>query len=493
MKIESEVVDDNSSNNENGTTESLLDLFNNIFENENFESDYDRDRIRYIVEYVDMTLAYIEGKISIATANTLYQNLRKYNSSRTGLGNPTSIANPAWLYQYRENVLYLLKNQHKNSDTYYLALPFYNTDFYPNIGPYFEVIQYFAKNPLSSFVSASRDLSISPESISRKYKEIESLYCFRVGGYSNRRLFGLRTFILFFELKSKSDMILIKELMPSIPYYHLFSEDIISNHHYISFILPNDQDAIDSFRESISQFALFFFQFWRLDEILSVNLIAWTDNFSRSGWSIPKIILENRFPGSLSDDKKPKICRLNNPRLTLRDFITLDTLVCNLHQSARVISGSAIAKRYEITEREAYYRKRKLFREDVIIPFPVWQDKELHSLRLEVICNKEVSYRLISAVQECTISTYGFTSKGVIFFLNVPYSHLNPYISYFESLLHQLDVVGYRFVISTFWVTGQSLIDIVENWKYGAKGFTTEGLDISADIFDYIDIELAKC
>ena len=161
-------------------------------------------------------------------------------------------------------------------------------------------------------------------------------------------------------------------------------------------------------------------------------------------------------------------------------------LAVNLRKTAKDLSNSPLAFVNNISEREAYYRKIKLLKKEAIIPMPYWQDDIIYTVRIEVICNKKTSHLLISAARECTSFYYGLTSEGIILFLNVPLPHMNMYAEYFKSLLINFGDAEYRFTLSRNWGSGRSLMDIVEDWNYGPKGFTTKGLDISANIFDYI-------
>jgi hypothetical protein len=271
------------------------------------------------------------------------------------------------------------------------------------------------------------------------------------------------------------------------PYYNRFSEDRIQNNHYISFLLPDDKNIIKQFKNNITQFSTLYFKSWRFHELLGNDFITGTKSFSNSGWSIPKIIRENRFPSLLSDSYKPRLYKTrNDPDLTVRDFIVLSMLTPNLRKSAKKCANSGVAIDNKISEREVYYRKMKLLEKEAIIPMPYWQDDIKHVIRLEAICNKTSRRLLISAAYECTTFFFGLTSEGIILFLNVPLPHVNEYVKYFKSLLDKMGIIEYSFTLSKNWSTGPSIVEIVKNWNYGPKGFTTAGLNISPNIFDYI-------
>jgi hypothetical protein len=123
MKTGTEFAGSSIDTAQSDTSDSLVEMYNSVFENELFENEFEKSTIRYIVEWLDLTFAYAKGNISPDMVDSKYQGLRKHDTSRIGMGSPIDYVDLDFINTYRENVAFLLRRRMKDSRYYISARP----------------------------------------------------------------------------------------------------------------------------------------------------------------------------------------------------------------------------------------------------------------------------------------------------------------------------------------------------------------------------------
>ncbi|MFW9788519.1 MAG: MarR family transcriptional regulator [Candidatus Thorarchaeota archaeon] len=439
-----------------------------------------------------MNYAIVCGSISDTEAREKYYQIRRAGTARLITNDPTVEREKAFSSEMRSNVEKLLKRKSTNPQLYIDAMSVDKTISFSNhIAPPFKglelrVLKHLIKNPLSSFSDIARVLKVHPTTISRIYHRLCDIYRFYTGCTADRWKFGLRSFILFFESKTVQSWNAIKNTLTRYPFFLKYTEDLINQNHYCVFIFPHEREVVNRFIESIPRFAMSNFASYRLHELTAAGFFYNTDLMTQKDWKISQSVLNNVHPEALPSDFMPMMhsCK-NNPALQPRDFFVTQAIGNHFRAKACEVSHRLISLDIKMTREEASYRKRKLLKNDAVIPSVVWRKNRFCVLRIEILNSRLQRDKILAAALQCPYGVYSITSEGLVLWIGMPLSHSKLYIHYFNNLFESLEIKFRRLSMSKYWNGGGPITDVVGDWNYGPRGFSTRGLDLNPDLCDY--------
>ncbi|MFW9794821.1 MAG: hypothetical protein ACFFEE_10990, partial [Candidatus Thorarchaeota archaeon] len=357
------------------------------------------------------------------------------------------------------------------------------------IGPrHLSLLKYFVKHPLSTISNVARELGCHPETVSKRLSYLKNNYWMRIQATSNRWAFGLRSFLLFFDLTQEMTAAKFFESVTNYPFFHTFYEDRINHHHYLSFLFPSDSDIVDEFIQSMKKLAKLTFRYWNLQEGVAYGFSNNMDLLTERGWSLPNNLLEQTDSPMLSKEFQPTIrmCEFDDS-LSPTDLVLSGYLSHNCRMTSKYLSNALHSIGISISPSSAYHRRRKLLTKGIVVPLTMWFDrKDSAHLRFEVTGSLRVRNEILASALRMPEVAYYITSESLILWLSIPIEHVKEYVQFCEIKSKSERVKHKRLVIGKAWSGSGPLIDIVKDWKFGSNGYTVEGLDINPNLTDYI-------
>lgn len=435
------------------------------------------------MELVDLSLKIKRGAITQKAAVSEYRKIRGLDSYKIFPADPFLLAkSEKYLERVCNNLQYLQKFGNPRPELYLSALEEdYRLEKTPIDPGLLSVLKYYVRHPLSSITKAARDLGKHRQTISASLKNLKEDYLFQVRGSQNHWVFGLRTFILFFNLDTISTSENLFQSLKHYPFLNIVNEDNFSGHHYITFQLPSDKGVIEQFERSVTQLAEDRFTFWCLHEGVAAGFSRDMSLLDGDGWAYPAVLVLHGSIPELPSSFRPTFSR-NDVDSTYNpiDFLVSDTLGSDCR-----MSSSELAVYTGLSATTAQRRRKKLLAGGVTVPVAFWHQGFGH-IRVECECSKEMQRTILATALKVPMAAYYVTTKGIVLWLDVPLEHIGKYVSFYKSMFNSRKIVSHRLIVGKTWPTSRPRVDIVDGWNYGTRGYTIEGLDINPDILDYL-------
>lgn len=453
------------------------------------ESRYQQENLHefslYILDIVDLGVKISEGQISRKKAVIEYERIRKLSSYKILPMDPFLLARREYLQRIQDNIQFLYKHGNSSPGLFYAAIDEWTRIEQPPLtSKLLPVLKYFQKFPLSTFSRAAKALNQHLQTTSQRFRKLKEDYWFIVKGLVNNWKFGLRLFILFFNLESKYSWDSFFQSISEYPFLNIANEDRFNGHHYLTFQLPNDKSVVHEFKRSISDLAGERFTYWRLQEGIAGGFSKNMGLLNEDGWAYPEELVHSDTPPTIASEFQPMIKKCDSePLYDYCDFLVSDVLSSDCR-----LPASAISTRTGLRPSAVYRKKQKLLSRGVVQPLTLWTHVDFGHLRIECDCSQDMTNSLLAIALKLPMVAYYITTQGIVLWMDVPTDHISRYIKYFRGMFDSDGVSSHRMVIGKTWTGGRPRADIARDWKIGPRGFTIEGIDISPDIADYIKV-----
>jgi hypothetical protein len=272
------------------------------------------------------------------------------------------------------------------------------------------------------------------------------------------------------------------------PFLNMIYEDRINQHHYMSFLFPDDSQAITQFKKSITEVGIDNFTYWSLQEGNAAGFSNNTELLNEEGWSCPEVVSHNECLPDLPLDFQPMSSRVNvDKSLTITDLKIASVLSGKCRATSKEISNILESSGFSISSSTVYRRRKRLLAKNELTPFAMWHDHSFSShLRVEITCSQVVQNRFLAAALMLPNTAYYVTNDILVLWVNVPIEHISRYVEFFKERARTEDIEHIRLVLGKTWQGSRPLTDVVKEWNYSPGGFSIKGLDINPDMTDYI-------
>jgi hypothetical protein len=448
----------------------------------------DHELIQFVMDLVKLSIQIRDRTLSKEAAFQEWSKLRKNAGCKISPFDPFELASMNYLDKVQRNLQLLTKLDIQNPALYFSALWEEERVIIPSIkATHLPILKYFIKQPMGKMTYAARELEYHPETVSRALSSLKKNNYLRTMGILNRWAFGLRSFVLLFNLSPEVTSAEFFKSMNQYPFFNSFYEDKINQNHYLSFLLPHDCQVVSEFVGSFRKLASSIFLYWDLQEATAYGFSDNMDTLTVAGWSFPEELSEGMEHPELPNDFKPMISRCKrDTSLSSEDFVIANYLSGNCRLTSKDICALLLHHDTTISPSSAYKRKRKILARRIIIPYTYWVSEFESYLRVEITGSLCAQNSFLAAALKVPRTMYYITTDSLILWLSVPTEHIKRYVQFFVTN-SKLENVGHiRMVIGKYYMGSRMALDIVKDWGFGPKGYTVEGLDINPDVTDYI-------
>lgn len=444
---------------------------------------------QFYLDAIRIYLGLCEGTISMEIALKAHDSLKDNPEYTTYPVNPTAISiNPRFKTKMLDNLRTLNKFNLFTKSSIKSAYNFtFLIEEFPINRADLSVLSVLAKNPTISLVDASEHLNVSPRTIARTLERLRDVNHLRVAGFVDFTAFNLQSAILFFTVQEGLDWENIETGFSKYPYTKSILKTAMTDVGYVTFLIPNFEENKQVFHKSIKQVAKTIFDYSSLHYQLGSGATSNVNLFCNDSWQLPHnledMITSDREPDN--NDFPPVLdCSGVKPDLKIDDFIITSQIQSNVRATPSKIIEILRLKGYNYDVKSVSAVLKKLQKRKIILPYLVFAIPGLTSnFCFEVVCNKEVSSRILETIGRFPWTIYYLSTRGIVVWTMTPGEHQVEYYQLFRALEQKPGVQSVNPIMTISYRGSKSMIDLRRNMTYQNGKWSANPEDIEMESY----------
>ncbi len=442
---------------------------------------------QFYLDAIRIYLGLCEGTIPMETALKAVDLLKDNPEYTAYPTNPTMISiNP----RYKNKMLDNLRTLNKfNLFTKSSIKSAYNFAFlieeYPIISADLLVLSVLAKDPTISLVDASKHLNVSTRTIARSLDRLREVNHLRLPSFVDFTAFNLQSAMLFFTVQEGLDWEHIERGFSKYPFTKSILKTSMTDVGYVTFLIPNFEENIQSFHKSIKRVSKAIFDYNSLHYQVGSGATSNVDLFNNDKWQLPL-----HLEGMIDKDKEPDSnnfppilhCSGVKPELKIDDYIITSQIQSDVRAAPRKISENLSRKGYDYDAKIVSTVSRKLQNRNLLLPYLVYAIPGLTSnFCFEVACNEDVRSRILETIGRFPWTIYYLSSRGIVVWIMTPGDHQVEYYQLFRALEQKPGVQSVNPIMTIFYRGSKSMLDLTRNLTYQNGKWSVNPEDIEID------------
>jgi len=353
----------------------------------------------------------------------------------------------------------------------------------------------FMKNPGKPFTEIARQLSVTPQAVSRACQSTLKAGLIKFWGQINYPAFKLRHFAVFFnvlrEYRGSADF-LRRLFFDNMPFTLSLNVDIYEGSSWASFVIPNQKKQLDEFRDSLTELKGEVFRDFEICEIKSYSTGSNLEFFDGKRWFFDPQLWTYGFFEFVRENKEilRKATELHYSSQPIR-FEGLDFSIATILATNPLLSHYNISRQlhefgHDVSRPKVTRRINKLIRpgqsssssEDrtcpAVYPYMSYSGLGLDSLSNYLIeCNEKYVDEMYYAVGYLPYYYLYRTNKGIILSIKSTTQDVAKF-NYMIKGLNEIKVVAYSNRFESMGVRG--IADLQPKWdETGQKWVCSNG------------------
>ncbi|MGY5874110.1 MAG: winged helix-turn-helix domain-containing protein [Candidatus Thorarchaeota archaeon] len=355
------------------------------------------------------------------------------------------------------------------------------------------VLKFLMKTPLASLIEISRNLGITPRTVSNAIQRITPFHNVRFSCLMDPTAFSMSSYMLFFTLQSGVKWDDVINSLATYPFTRSILKISTSDLGYVSIMIPGmKNDAI--FRKSVQSLSRDIFDYISLHQQQSVHQTYNLSLFNGGVWDLPD--LDNYFfhekPRSTDEitSSVSLLCKGPRTRMGPDEFVIASQLRFDSRAQPSTIGQMLEAQGHDFDAKYIGQVSRRLYKQEVLASMVVTDGLDLlTNFCFEIVCNEEWRERLLERVSLLPHTNCLLSSRGVIVLAQVPSYHQVNYYRLFQSLENQPDIKSIKLIMTLSLMGSRLMSSLVKYWDYDSEDWLVHRaeLDISNYFDDFID------
>lgn len=426
---------------------------------------------RFYLEAIRLYLALCIGTVSLENAMRVVEHLKENPEFAKSPTDPTvAPVNEHFMNRIIENLRTLKKYNLHTSDSIKSAYSFaFLNEEAPINEKDFQVLSYFANDPLASVNGAARSLGFAPKTVSSSLLRLKNRHAVRFSCLSDNTAFGVQSIMLFFKLAEGVEWANVETGIADYPFTRSVLKTAVSDLGYASLMFPGGADELSALRSSVNKLIGPVFDYASLHTQSAMGAESNLSLFEGGTWVLPDVI---RRPNEAAPVEGP------GPALHIlacegrkRDFQPVDFAVASVLRSdcraaPETISQSLRIKGWDVDTKQVILSTRRLVERHVILPYTVFGGIGLSAnFCFEVVCNPVWTERILSLMPQFPTALYFVSPRGLIVWIQVPSQHQVEYYQYFRALERNPGVESVLPIMTLVQKGSRSMLDLTHRWK----------------------------
>jgi hypothetical protein len=361
------------------------------------------------------------------------------------------------------------------------------SDYLGPTGRDYDLICYFFQYPMASHTEAAKYLGWHRSTVSAALARCYLRYSTKTYSFVDNGVFGLRSFMLVFRLAHGLDWRKIRDDLLEFPFISNLEWNKEHQFKYASFLIPGCSQNLRTFQESIERLGDTLFDYVSLHPSMSYGIFTNLSLLQDGLWMLPDGIRK----GEAMD--QDGVLRMSSSRecggsridMCLDDFRVSTVYRRDLRISSQEVSDRCRSKGWDIENKQAYYRSKKLLDRGILQPFYTWVSLgKTYTHFVEIKCSPKTKARILKILQGFPKTLFYESTQGLLLWVEVPSYHILDYYNFITSLSSIRGVDDVIHVIFDQFTTARDEAKITECLDYGKEGFSRSSYDV--DLSEYV-------
>ncbi len=430
------------------------------------------ETVRFYLDAMRIYLGLCSGTISFDLASKGVSELKGNPEYTKYPFNPTGVPlNEVVKERIIDNLRTLKKYNLNNVDSVRSALTFaFLMPETPIAASDLSTLAYFAKNPDSSTVDASRHLGISSRTVTRSLKRLTERVYLRFSCFLDTTAFGINSVVVFFRLQDDADWPNIEMGLAHFPFTKTILKTTMTDLGYATFLFPGGEERISSFSRSVSKLTHNIFDYATIHVQQATGQRYNFSLLKNNEWALSEHL---GFHGGdeipvESLDRYMLRCRGPVEGFSPIDFVVGSQLKLDYRAQPSKLARNLRTRGFDFDAAEVGGVVKRLKKRGIVLPYISFDGLGLDSsFCFEIICNehgRDYILRLLALVPQ---ATYFVSAEGIIVWLTVPGKHQVQYYNTFKHLEERPDIDLVQPIMTVRVKGSRGTTDFAAEWSYG--------------------------
>ncbi len=445
---------------------------------------------RFYLEAIRLYLALCAGTVSFEDAKRVVEHLKENPEFAKSPTDPTVVpVNERFMKKIIDNLKTLKKYNLHTSDSIKSAysFAFLNEDASINDKD-FQILSCLADSPLATANAIARTLGFAPKTVSTSLLRLRERHAVRFSCLFDNTAFGIQSVVLFFKLAEGIDWANVETGLAEFPFTRSILKTAISDLGYASFMFPGGEEELTILRSSASRLAGKVLDYVSMHVQSSTGVGSNLSLYENGAWSLSEAV---RHPFEVAPVEGNKIplyglsCEGRKKEFQRVDFAIASELRTDCRAAPETISQNLRIKGWDVDPRQITSSTHRLIERRVILPYMVLAGIGLTAnFCFEIVCKPDWTERIMSLMPLVPAAVYLVSSRGVVFWIQVPSQHQVEYYQYFRSLERMPGVESVLPIMTLVQKGSRSMLDLVRHWKAEKDFWYVEPEDL--DLASYL-------